>query len=277
MPQSELAFGAFVSASIVAVWVGIAWRLVERRPLVAYEPRLRVRWNIADVFFLFVLWPILELGALRLAIPRAELLSGAFSAASLAVVTSAHALWVVVALVYLEARTGVRARGFGFDTSQLGRDIRLGALAFLAAAPVVYGIQLLVSQFWEPLEHPLAKLIMQKPDTLLLALAAVSAMAVAPLSEEFLFRVVLQGWLERPMRRLRRRGRFWALSSRVFPIITSAGLFALMHQGADRIALFVLALFLGYLYRQTGRIYPSLVLHACVNSLAVLALWLGVD
>jgi membrane protease YdiL (CAAX protease family) len=277
MPQSELAFGAFVSASIVAVWVGIAWRLVERRPLVAYEPRLRVRWNIADVFFLFVLWPILELGALRLAIPRAELLSGAFSAASLAAVTSAHALWVVVALVYLEARTGVRARGFGFDTSQLGRDIRLGALAFLAAAPVVYGIQLLVSQFWEPLEHPLAKLIMQKPDTLLLALAAVSAMAVAPLSEEFLFRVVLQGWLERPMRRLRRRGRFWALSSRVFPIITSAGLFALMHQGADRIALFVLALFLGYLYRQTGRIYPSLVLHACVNSLAVLALWLGVD
>lgn len=275
MAPSELAFAALVSASMVAVWTWIAWRLAERRPLVAYEPRLPTPWSIVDVFLLFVLWPIFELAALRIAVPHEELVKGELSAASLAAITTAHALWVVVALVYLEARTKASAREFGFDISHLGRDIRLGVLTFLAAAPVVYGIQLVFSLLWKPLEHPLAKLLVQEREGPLFVLAAVSAIVVAPLSEEIAFRVVLQGWLEPAIRRMGWRRRVGRRLSRILPIIITAALFALAHQGVDRIALFVLALFLGYLYRQTHRVFPSLVVHACVNALAVLALWFG--
>jgi membrane protease YdiL (CAAX protease family) len=63
------------------------------------------------------------------------------------------------------------------------------------------------------------------------------------------------------------------------PIVTSAGLFSLLHfsHGPDWIPLFFLALGLGYLYRQTHRITPCVVVHLLVNSLAVLQLWLYVQ
>jgi membrane protease YdiL (CAAX protease family) len=43
----------------------------------------------------------------------------------------------------------------------------------------------------------------------------------------------------------------------------------------DPAPLFILALALGYLYRQTHRIVPSIVLHAGLNATMVLAAWLG--
>ena len=279
MPQRELVFAAVFFALMLAslvVWLAIARRLIEQIPTVEYVPRLRVPWNIVDVLLLVFAWPVLELAALRLSVSGEELLNGAFSSAALAAVTAAHFLWVVLAVAFLKTRYRLHAAELGFDTSRIGQDIRWGALAFLAAAPLVYGIQIVVSQFWPPLEHPLAKLIVEQPSAGLVALATLSAIVVAPVSEEFLFRVVLQGWLERSMRRWRRLGRLGSRAVRFLPIVVSAAMFAAMHRGSDRVALFVLALFLGFLYRQTHRIFPALVLHACVNALAVLGLGLGV-
>ena len=277
MPQRELAVIAILSSLMMAsvvVWLNVARRLSEGETLVRYEPRLRAPWNVVDVFWLVLAWPIVELVALRVAMPGRTIADGTLSIAGLAAVTAGHFLWAVAAIFYLEMRTGVGAREFGLDTSRLLSDVRLGSLAFLAAAPLVYGVQIVVSRFWTPLEHPLAKLVSEQNGPALVALAALSAIVVAPLSEELLFRVVLQGWLERV---LRRRRRPWRSAHRVLPILISSALFAGMHQGADRVALFVLALFLGFLYRQTHRIFPSLVLHACINALAVLALALGVE
>jgi membrane protease YdiL (CAAX protease family) len=276
MPQRELVVIAVLSSLMTAslvVWLSVARRLSEGERLVPYEPRLRAPWNFVDLLWLVLAWPIFELVALRVAAPGDTIADGGFSMAGLAGVTAGHFLWTVAAIFYLEMRTGARAREFGFDTSRLPQDVRLGSLAFLAAAPLVYGVQIVVSQFWTPLEHPLAKLVSEQHGPALVALAALSAIVVAPLSEELLFRVVLQGWLEQV---LRRRRRPWRSAQRVLPILISSALFAFMHQGADRVALFVLALFLGFLYRQTHRIFPSLVLHACINALAVMALALGV-
>jgi membrane protease YdiL (CAAX protease family) len=59
------------------------------------------------------------------------------------------------------------------------------------------------------------------------------------------------------------------------PIFVSALIFAMMHfgQGPAPIPLFFLAIGLGYLYRQTHRATPSIVVHLLINSLSMAALW----
>jgi membrane protease YdiL (CAAX protease family) len=60
-----------------------------------------------------------------------------------------------------------------------------------------------------------------------------------------------------------------------FPILASALLFAAAHfgYGPDPIAIFFLALVLGYVYQRTHRIVPCIVAHGLFNSLAMLVLW----
>ncbi len=60
-----------------------------------------------------------------------------------------------------------------------------------------------------------------------------------------------------------------------WPIIISAILFSSMHlgQGAAPVPLFLLALGLGYLYRQTHRLLPCIVLHAILNGFSMITLF----
>lgn len=57
-----------------------------------------------------------------------------------------------------------------------------------------------------------------------------------------------------------------------WPVLLSSLLFALVHlgQGAAPIALFFLALGLGYLYRITGRLWPSITVHFVLNGISTL-------
>lgn len=81
----------------------------------------------------------------------------------------------------------------------------------------------------EGLEHPLAILLDQSrtPGTLLLVILA--AVVVAPIVEEFTFRLVLQGWLERVEQGARRRVRFLRAVPGFLPVTLVAVLFASMH------------------------------------------------
>jgi membrane protease YdiL (CAAX protease family) len=76
-------------------------------------------------------------------------------------------------------------------------------------------------------EHPVVQLWRQDPRWATKLLSAVAAVIVAPVVEEFLFRLLLQGWLEKADRRLRRRLRL--LLPGALPIATVAALFAAMH------------------------------------------------
>ena len=70
-------------------------------------------------------------------------------------------------------------------------------------------------------------------------------------------------------------------SPSVWPILISAFLFAIAHwtHGPDWIPLFLLAIGLGYLYRQTHRVVPCIVVHFLLNatsmSLVALSLVIG--
>ena len=60
-----------------------------------------------------------------------------------------------------------------------------------------------------------------------------------------------------------------------WPILVSATLFALAHfsHGPDGVALFVLAVGLGYLYQRTRSLTPSIVVHFLLNATSMIMLW----
>jgi membrane protease YdiL (CAAX protease family) len=63
----------------------------------------------------------------------------------------------------------------------------------------------------------------------------------------------------------------------IWPILVSAGLFALAHwgHGPDPIPLFVLAVGLGYMYQRTHRILPCMVVHFLLNGFTMLQIYFG--
>ena len=195
----------------------------------------------------------------------------------------------------------------------LRTDVAIGSVAFFAVAPLVFGIQWLLSQFFKS-EHPLLELLKENPAPRFFALSAFSAVLVAPLIEEFVFRVLLQGWIERfcgPARRspanrvwgmVGSRRRFsgfrpWDRKSSVLVRCRPAEygsnkarhaeLSADCHQlravcpdassaRGRPIPLFLFAVVLGYLFATTRRILPCIVTHAPLNAVSLSGLWLAV-
>ncbi|MDB5338991.1 MAG: Abortive infection protein [Planctomycetaceae bacterium] len=91
---------------------------------------------------------------------------------------------------------------------------------------------------------------------------ALEVVVLAPLVEELLFRVVLQGALEREI-------------PAVWAIILTAAAFACIHQQADWLPLFPLALILGYIYYRRRSYIAVVVLHGLFNAISLLcALWI---
>lgn len=80
-------------------------------------------------------------------------------------------------------------------------------------------------------QHNVAKML-DGAEPWLIAVGVLAVVIVTPVAEEFIYRVLLQGWLEAGARRWRRRLRPWRgrrLFTAAAPIILSSFLFALMH------------------------------------------------
>ena len=170
----------------------------------------------------------------------------------------------------------------GYSLRHLTTDLRLGTKAFIALIVPVLLLQIILTQWW-PSEHPLAKFLEESPDPANFALVGIVAVIVAPLFEETLFRMLLQGWLEKLDCELQSASGAGSTHSplleelrpRAWTIAVSATLFALAHytHGPDWIPLLLLASGLGYIYQRTHRIQACLVIHFLVNLLAVCQLW----
>ncbi len=83
--------------------------------------------------------------------------------------------------------------------------------------------------------HPIVVLLHARPDVGTLLFCFLMGVVVAPVGEEFLFRLLLQGRLEDTERRLRRRWPPLRFVLRgLIPVLLVAGLFAVLHtRGAD--------------------------------------------
>jgi hypothetical protein len=131
-------------------------------------------------------------------------------------------------------------------------DLWAGIWGFIACLAPVFLAALAVQNWREDHPHELLRFLKTRPDLEAVAWAGLSAVILAPLSEEMIFRVVLQGTLENYMRAE------WA-------IVIVALAFATMHQGVDRIPIFPLALIMGYVYHRRRSLLAAAVFHALFN------------
>jgi len=85
--------------------------------------------------------------------------------------------------------------GFG-ESGSLKRDSVVAVAGFLAAALPVYTIQSVLTR-WVSYQHPVLDVLTEGHSPLAWSAAWTTAVVSAPIAEEFLFRLVLQGWLEK--------------------------------------------------------------------------------
>jgi membrane protease YdiL (CAAX protease family) len=284
----------------------MARRAATGQPLVAHEPRRPVPWTWLDVVavILVFLVTLVAGGVCLLAwetISPADAIFGAavsaaqklgLNVAALLVQSIASLSTILVAIVLLRRAKGVTWNDLGLSLRRIGYDARLGVLTFFAVAlPVLGLLQFLV---WlqhlvepgEPTQHPIIVLLQQEPGAHIYVIAALAAVVVAPLAEEFFFRVLLQGWLETAgpdSSSTATLGDDLLAEStppvRWRPIVLSSVLFAAVHlgQGLAPAPLFFFSLALGYLYQRTHRIWASAALHFSLNATSLTVLWLSLQ
>ncbi|WP_075084290.1 CPBP family intramembrane glutamic endopeptidase [Mariniblastus fucicola] len=176
----------------------------------------------------------------------------------------------------------------------LGNDVLLGIVSSLMLIPVVMLIQLVVTQLI-PYTHPTLDSLTENFTGATAIWAWIAAVGVAPLAEEFFFRGLIQGWLQRAFdydepkawfsggvveestarefaNGYFKQLQFWA------PILITSIAFAGVHmgQGPAPIPLFFLSIGIGYVFRKSGSLWPCVIVHMLLNSLSLTMLTLGV-
>jgi membrane protease YdiL (CAAX protease family) len=271
----KLLIGAVICGGAV-VWEWMARRARRHLPIVPYEPRRPVPWGPNDlvltILFVLVLGYIAGKTVDHLFLGQP---ANAAKAAEFYANSAVELCGLAIGIALMRFQADANWSDLGLNLSRPGRDIGLGAAAFLACVAPICGLQALLESRLN-YTHPLVEALRAQPDKAMLISTTLAAIVVAPLFEEFLFRVLLQGWFEaiEAKRRVLRlglpgEGPAW------WPIVLSALLFAMMHvgQGPAPIPLFLFALVLGYLYQRTHRIWPSLVTHLLLNAGSMSVLW----
>jgi membrane protease YdiL (CAAX protease family) len=290
--------------------------LSPRLPLVAWSPRRPVPWAFFDLLALIGIWLVVGEVLRRLDIVPSGKIETLSLAEQQTLVAANMGLSLLIALIgtaLIALRTGALPSDFGWSWRDTFSDLRLGSIGFVMLAPPVYALQGVLVYFWQPSKHPLMEMFKGTPDAGFFALLVISAAVVAPLFEELIFRVLLQGFLEKAFSF---RGEvhelfFGSIRGRStngenareesqplpqvlnpppsqpelrglaawLPIAISSAIFALLHysHGPDWIPLLLLAAGMGYLYQRTHRLLPSLVVHVSLNGLSMWGLWVQVS
>jgi membrane protease YdiL (CAAX protease family) len=311
--QLSLAILTFITSAIFAgafvSWMIVGTRLRRREPLLQYEPRRPVPWNGVDLLLVIAILVLTQfvlvngaVGIAGITLPKDPTQYSTKEQTVLLVSQFAASLTaLILAVAILRRRTAATAADFGVGLRRLPYDASCGLVAFGAVAPVVFLLQVLLTKVI-PYEHPVINLIEKQPSVPVLAMMTLSAVVIAPVVEEFLFRGLLQGWLEKLENSLIRKNgnesngesdsledsacdattdnavvarvALYGFSPGFVPVVISSLLFALMHYGHGPaiIPLFLFALVLGYLYRQTHRLAPSILVHLLLNGISMLAL-----
>lgn len=152
------------------------------------------------------------------------------------------------------SRGGAGVAAFGFHLKDVRQHITFGVLGFAACILPVMGFYCLTLPFRTmDNSHGLLQLLQQEPSFSTVAWVILSAIVLAPLVEELVYRVVLQTWLQKiaPPREA---------------LFAVAVIFAAIHRLPDAIPLLPLALVLGYMYQQRRSFLTIVLIHMLFNA-----------
>ncbi|QEG34123.1 CPBP family intramembrane glutamic endopeptidase [Bythopirellula goksoeyrii] len=234
MPTSALLFMLAATLASIGALLVLFERHVGGTPLLAYQPRQRVPWQSGIVMLVMLLTfsgviftlsgagqdphdlteavidpeyddpqlvgePDTESSPVPEDSVEEEVSAQDFILNSLGT-TVFLILLVVVIGVWLHLSVGANSIDLGLPQSgeQVLHDIGIGSVACAAALLPIYVIQLGLTILLQPeVEHPIVEQLSESHSPGMLLAGFLLVVVAAPLGEEFVFRLLLQGWLER--------------------------------------------------------------------------------
>lgn len=198
---------------------------------------------------------------------------------------------VAGAMVVLSILRGLGFRSrLGLSIGKLPAGLLAGAIAMFLVLPWMWTsgafLQMVRQALGYPIDtiHSILQAILDDPDPRTIAWGLISALVIAPVAEEILFRGLLQTSLVHGLSRLFRSP---VAAEPVSPadtppveavprmyrwvgIVLASLAFALLHEPWSVPLIFILALMLGYLYERTGNLWAPIVVHFGFNAVNVL-------
>lgn len=208
-PEAAILFYLFgMLLLLVLVGGAIMWFTTLRRwrsgkPLLVIEPWTPRVWGLVDLIVVAVLIVAGQRTGIRLWARITQTDIGAlqqeadFPLSAMAVGSVSNLVVMLLTTLWLMLRYGASLKHIGFTSGRFFRLIGLGFGAALLSLPLMYAIMALISLgVNEQYDHPLLNRMIKEGSLSAYLMAAFCAVAAAPLTEEFLFRVLFQGWLQ---------------------------------------------------------------------------------
>lgn len=186
------------AGGFLAAWAFVFYRRNHGTPILPmtlpWEPR---RWSFVEVFFIVIGWIALNMIMANAAALMLGITKGSNATLELAGAASIGSLiTVVLGTLWICVRYNTNAEHVGFGPIR-GKTIAVGLIGGLAVIPLMYIVMGVVSSLSQSkYEHPLIDSAVESATFPKYLMAVFAAAIVAPIVEEFLFRVLLQGWLQ---------------------------------------------------------------------------------
>lgn len=208
MPTSlDAVESMLISALLLAscyLWMGAIRKVLAGAPILKLQRRRPVPWGLVDLaVIIFAMLIVLGGGQMLLLQWIGEPVNPTAKDPApwrLALVLLVNGIGMLVgcgfAVALVKLRAGASWSDLGFAPRQFARDIRIGVAGFVMLAPPMYLLQWALTELWFKSEHPVQTLVMREPSAVFILTSLMTAVVVAPLTEELFFRVLFQGWLE---------------------------------------------------------------------------------
>jgi len=236
-------------AASLAIWCWLLWTGARKRLPLFSGMREPVSWPALPVCATFLVAFFLPIFIMRLAAPTSSL-------SALQLRTAASVVQIVAIVGLLAIAGPLRASDFGCKLSNWRGDLVAGATGCLASLAPVFLVMIAMDKLnlrGEEDEHAILKMLGPSPAGGLIGWIALAAVVFAPLAEELIYRVLLQGWAQSQMAPAK-------------AILFSSVVFCLSHQTTDVLPLAPLALILGYIYYRRRSYLAVVVAHALFNA-----------
>ncbi len=243
-----LTLAGFASATVWALGVR-QWSLGEQPLSLRATPP--AGWDHKTVLFAFVVW----VGVDQILFQALHIGAESTIEERIKVLCLAGGLKFVLLLGWLHVVGGMRLQELCPDRFAWWTDLKIGLWGLFASLLPVW----IVSASIMPIRtekdgHPFIQALIEGADPATQAWIALAVLVVAPLIEELLFRVILQGWLQDHV-------------SPVAAVVAVAVGFAAVHSASwpDPLPLIPLSLVLGYIYYRRRSSLANVVMHALFN------------
>lgn len=192
-----------IPAGSLVAWTVAASRHYEGRPLLNHEPRRLVPWGFVDLILLIAALIAVQLvfvGSARalLGISFTERLSDMsprYQAGVMTLFSVATFVAWLIGMEWMRWRHDASWHDLGWQRDKAQEDTVVGLVAYLMLITPVFAIQFILTR-WMETKHPLIELLRENPDPWFFVFSGFAAVIIAPIVEEYFFRVFLQGWLE---------------------------------------------------------------------------------